>query len=184
MFSFLYYNNWQRQAELKNIATGFTIMVEGMDTRFFENTTLYFFPDKDYHYNVSISTEYIIINADGTWDNKLSVKERFLIRPWPRINNPDWNNGEQLHSYLKASYGRSGNKTNPINSFDITSVKNELNIEKEQDEQTLVYNPFYVDKSKPVYIDKIFIYYDTNGDKSWNKQNDENQGFIIIYQKT
>jgi len=184
VFSFIYYNNWQRQAELKNIATGFTIMVEGMDTRFFENTTLYFFPDKDYHYHVSISTEYIIINADGIWDNKFSVKERFLIRPWPRINDPDWNNGEQLHSYLKASYGRSGNKTNPINSSDITSVKNELKIEKEQDEQTLAYNPFYVDNYKPVYIEKIFIYYDTNGDKSWNKQNDEKQGFIIIYQKT
>lgn len=184
VFSFLYYNNWQRQSELKNMATSLTTLVEGMDTRFFDNTTMYFFPDKDYHYNVSISTEYIIINADGTWDNKLSVKERFLIRAWPRINDPDWDTGEQLHSYLKASYGRSGNKTNPINSSDITSVKNELNIEKEQDEQTLAYNPFYVDKSKPVYIDKIFIYYDTDGDKSWNKQNDENQGFIIIYQKT
>ena len=95
VFSFLYYNNWQRQSELKNMATSLTTLVEVMDTRFFDNTTMYFFPDKDYHYNVSISTEYIIINADGTWDNKLSVKERFLIRAWPRINDPDWDTGEQ-----------------------------------------------------------------------------------------
>lgn len=183
VFSFLYYSEWQRNAELKNIATGFTIMVEGMDTRFFDNTTIYFFPDKDYHYNISVSTEYIIINADGTWDNKLSVKERFLIHPWPRVNDPDWNTGKQLHRYLKNNYGRSGNKSNPINKSDIDSVKNELNTEKEQAEQTLAHNPFYVDKSKPVYIDKVFIHYDTNGDASWVKENDEKQGFLLVYQQ-
>src|SRR4030042_3059252 len=101
VFSFIYYNEWNRNAELGNMCSGLSIMVEGMDTRFFDNTTSYFFPDKDYNYNVSVSTEYVIVNADGTWRNTLFVKHRFLIRPWPRIDNNDWVNGEELHSYLK-----------------------------------------------------------------------------------
>jgi hypothetical protein len=183
IFSFLYYSEWQRNSELKNMASGLSIMVEGMDTRFFDNTTTYFFPDKNYNYNVSVSSEYIIINADGTWGNMLSVKERFLIRPWPRVNDPDWTSGKQLHSYLQDNYGRSGNKTRPIYKSDISSVKNMLNSYKEQDEQSLALNPLFVDILKPVYIDKVFIHYDTDGDNIWNKKNDEKQGFLLVYQQ-
>jgi len=182
VFSFLYYNELQKNSELKNMATGLSILVEGMDTRFFDNTTSYFFPDKDYHYNVSISTEYIIINADGNWDNTISLKHRFTVRPWPRSNNVDWNNGEELHLFLQNKYTKNGNRSNPINKSDITSVKNWINTQKEQDEQTLAYYPFYVNKNYPVKIDKVIIFYDSDNDKTWKKEKDEKQELLIIYQ--
>ena len=184
VFSFIYYNEWQRNGELRNMASGLSTMVDGMDTRFFENTTLYFFSDRDYDYNVSVSSEYIIISADGTWGNTLSVKHRFLIRPWPRVNNSDWISGKELHSFFKTMHGQSGNKSNPINKTDIDDVKDYLHDERELANKTLALKPFYVDIFKPVYIDKVFIYYNNDGQNGWDKKTDGKQEFIIIYQKT
>jgi len=185
VFSFIYYSEFQRNAEIQNIASGFSIMVEGMDTRFFENTTLYFFPEKEYYYNVSLNSEYIIVDCDGTWwGDKLSVKERFLIRPWPRKNNSDWLSGEELHNYLDSSYNQSGNYTDPIQgTTNIDKVKNILKTEWEDAAFSLALNPFYVDSHKAVYIDKIFIYYNTDGNNGWDKNYDEKQEFILVYQK-
>ena len=185
VFSFLYFSDFKRTSELKNIASGFSIMVEGMDTRFFENTTLYFFPDKDYSYNLSLNSEYLIVNADGSWmDNKLSVKERFLINPWPRKNNSDWVSEKELHSYLKNNYGQTGNITDPIQgSTNINKIKDLLNTEFEDASYSLALNPYYINRYKPVYISKTFIYYNTDGTGGWDKNSDENSEFILIYQK-
>jgi len=185
VFSFIYYSDFQRNSEIQNIASGFSIMVEGMDTRFFENTTMYFFPEQEYYYNVSLSSEYIIVDADGTWwGDKLSVKQRFLIRPWPRKDNSDWLSGEELHSYLKMKYGQSGNYSKSIEgSVEIDKVKNYLKDEYEAAALSLAHNPFYVDSHKAVYIEKIFIYYNTDGNLGWDKDIDEKQEFILVYQK-
>ena len=99
VFSMIFLNDWQRNAELKNIATSFSTTVEGMDTRFFENTTEFHFPDKTYYYNVSISTEYIIVSSEGNQNNKLSIKERFIAKPWPWTTNQTWKTGKELHNY-------------------------------------------------------------------------------------
>lgn len=183
VFSFIYYSDWQRDGELRNMASGLSSRVEGMDTRFFENTSLYFFPDKDYSFNVSLSSEYIILNAEGSWDKTVSVKYRFVVRPWPRVNNSDWVSGEDLHVYLKTLYGHAGNRSDPISKTDINSVKNYLQNEREQANKTLVLKPFYVNLLKPLYIDKVFIYYNCDGENGWDKKTDITQEFLIIYQK-
>jgi len=183
VFSFIYYNEWNRNAELKNMCSGLSIVVEGMDTRFFENTTSYFFPEKDYNYNVSVSTEYVIVNADGTWGNTLSVKYRFLVCPWPRVDNSDWVSGDELHDYLENTYGQSGNKSEPIQGANVVSVQNYLDDEREQASYDLVFEPFYVNIIKPVIIEKVFIYYDSDRNNVWDKGTDDLQEFIIIYQK-
>ena len=182
VFSFIYYSQWQREAELKNMATGLSSLIEGMDTRFFENKTLYYFDRQDYNYNVSISSEYLIINADSTWLNELSIKHRFSLRPWPRKNNSNWVSADQLHNYLRFVYGRSGERSDPINKSDIDDVKNYISSEWKNANKTLVKNPFYVKKIKPLYIEKVFIYYNTDNIDGWNKINDKKQGFILLYQ--
>ena len=183
VFSFLYFSEFQRSSELKNIGSGFSIMVEGMDTRFFENTSMYFFLDKEYYYNVSISSEYIIVNAEGSWWGRdLSEKQRFVVKPWPRKNNPDWVSGEQLHVYLRDNYGRTGKILEPINETDIDDVKNYINSERESANLSLVSSPFYVDRHKPVFIDKVLIYYNTDDNNGWDKELDEKQELLIIYQ--
>ena len=168
VFSIIFLNDWQRNAELKNIATSFSTIVEGMDTRFFENTTEFHFPDKTYYYNVSISTEYVIVSAEGNQNNKLSIKERFIVKPWPRTSDQTWKTGEELHNYCLYTYGHSGTILDPIVQADL----DELNIYKENAGIYLVLNPLYFKINKPVYIEKVIIYYGIA----------EKQDFLLIYQ--
>ena len=189
VFSIIFLNDWQRNAELKNIATsfstivegmdvrffenktwqiGFSAYVEGMDTRFFENTTEFHFPDKTYYYNVSISTEYIVVSAEGNQNNKLSIKERFIVKPWPRTSDQTWKTGEEIHNYCLYTYGHYGILLDPITQADLDG----LNTDKETASITLASTPLYVQTSNPAYIEKIIIYYDDA----------EKQEFLLIYQ--
>jgi len=182
VFSFLFFNDWYRNAELRNIATSFSTFVEGMDSRFFENTTVFYFPHKDYPYNVGISTEYIVVETIGNWNNKLSIKKCFLRKPWPRQTGQDWINGKELHNHLNTTYGCYGNKSNPIRKANISNVKNYLNNLIEEANKSFALKPFYININKPVYIDKTYIFYDINGDNKWDRDLDERQGFLIMYQ--
>ena len=168
VFSIIFLNDWQRNAELKNIATSFSTIVEGMDIRFFENTTEFHFTEKPYYYNVSISTEYIVIKAEGNQNNKLSIKERFLIKPWPRSSNQTWKTGEELHSYCRDTYGHSGKNSDPITQHDLEILNDVYNISCIH----LASNPLYIMIKKTVCIEKVIIYYGSN----------EKQDFLLIYQ--
>jgi hypothetical protein len=168
VFSIIFLNDWQRNAELKNIATSFSTIVEGMDTRFFENTTEFHFPDKTYYYNVSISAEYITVTAKGNQNNKLSIKERFIVKPWPRTSDQTWKTGEELHNYCLYTYGHSGILSDPITQADLDG----LNTDKETASILLASTPLYVQTNNPAYIEKVIIYYDYA----------EEQEFLLIYQ--
>ena len=168
VFSIIFLNDWQRNAELKNIATSFSTIVEGMDTRFFENTTEFHFPDKTYYYNVSISTEYVIVSAEGNQNDKLSIKERLLVKPWPRLSYQTWKTGEELHNYCLSNYSHSGTILDPITHGDL----DELNTDKETASILLASTPLYVQTNNPAYIEKVIIYYDDA----------EKQEFLLIYQ--
>lgn len=168
VFSIIFLNDWQRNAELKNIATSFSTIVEGMDTRFFENTTEFHFPDKTYYYNVSISTEYIVVSAEGNQNNKLSIKERFIVKPWPRTSDQTWKTGEEIHNYCLYTYGHSGTILDPITQDDLDG----LNTDKETTSITLASTPLYIQTNNPAYIEKVIIYYDDA----------EKQKFLLIYQ--
>lgn len=160
VFSLVFQNDWRKEAELQNIATSFSTMVEGMDSRFFENTTGFLFPDMEYCYNVSISTEYITVSTEGNVGNDLSVKERFLVKPWPSSNESTWGTGAALHDHLKDNFGNSGNTSDPIQNVD--NVKNYLNNEWENVSGALALKPLYVSIDKIIYIEKVCICYMDN----------------------
>lgn len=181
VFSLIFQNDWYEKADLKNVATDFSTIVEGMDTRFFENKTTYWFPHKNYQYSVMTSTEFIIISIKGNWDEELSHKERYLRRPWPRTTNPKWTSGEELHEYLKAKFFHTGNESDPIQSANIDDVKNDLNADRDLANTTLALNALKFDPDKPTYIEKIYIHFDKDDD-GWDKTVDEKLDFIIIYQ--
>lgn len=168
VFSIIFLNDWQRNAELKNIATSFSTIVEGMDTRFFENTTEFHFPDKTYYYNISISTEYIVVSAEGNQNNKLSIKERFIVKPWPRTSDQTWKTGEEIHNYCLHTYAHSGTILDPITQDDL----GELDKDNAAACIDLALSPLYIQTDKAVYIEKVIIYYGTS----------EKQDFLLIYQ--
>ena len=181
VFSIIFLNDWNKKAEMKNVATSLSTIVEGMDTRFFENKTTYWFPSTDYSYTLTASTEFIVATSKGYMDDILSHKERFLIKPWPRSANPKWTTGKELHDYLKTNYTQSGNKSDPIQPANIDDVKDEILKDREKANKLFALNPMQFNLSKPLYIEKIFIYYDKDDD-GWDKTVDEKQDFVIIYQ--
>jgi hypothetical protein len=122
VFSLVFSNDWQRTAELHSLATSFSNLLSDTDNRFFENTIRFQFPQKDYTYQIRISTEYITISAKGNWDADLFVTERFLIRPWPRFSTQNWTTGGDLHSYLNETCGHRGTKNDIF--FRVKSLRN------------------------------------------------------------
>jgi len=189
IFSLVFLNDWNKRVELKNIATSFSSMVENMDNRFFEDTIGFSFSEGN-NFNVSISTEYIVLRSKGNLNDDLSVKERFLVRPWPQLKNSSWFGRIGLHNYLKGYLhnddthewvNNSGNISDPIIADDIEFVKKYLSALRESVNKSLALNPLYVFTNRPVYIDKAFVYYDNNDDGIWN-DDDEKQEFIFVYQ--
>ncbi len=177
--SVVFLNDWQKKAELENIASNFSTVIQGMDSRFFENKTTFYFPEKTYDYNVSISTEYATVRTVGTWFNTLSVKHRFLKKPL--LSN--WISGENFHIFLNETYGCFGNETNPIMKMDIDNVKNEIKNIFENASFTFSSNPLYLNSKKPVYIEQVFVFYDLDGNNIWDKEKDDKQSFVLVYQK-
>ena len=170
VFSLVFQNEWQKEAELQNIATSFSTMIEGMDTRFFENTADFHFPDKGYYYNVSISTEYITVSTKGNLGSDISIKECFLVKPWPKSKGSIWMNGTTLHDYLKDNFGNSGNISDPIQNVD--DVREYLYTEWENVTKSLALEPLYISTDKTTYIEKICIYYEDG----------EKQDIVVTYQ--
>lgn len=180
--SVVFLNDWQKKADLENIASSFSTIVQGMDTRFFENVTMFYLPDKKYDYNVSISTEYVTVNTSGTWFDILSIKYRFLKKPLLNRDYKEWITGKNFHSFLNDTYGCFGDETNPIMSIDVDFVKDEIKSIFEHAIFSFSADPFYLEVKKPVYVEQVFVFYDLDGDNKWDKENDEKQSFVLVYQ--
>jgi len=181
--SFIFLNSFPKKADLENIASGFSTIIEGMDTRFYENKTVFWFPDKSYEYSVGLSTGYLTIESDGPIEDVISIKHRLLKKPLLRESNPDWINSSDLHRFLKVKYGCSGNESDPINQSNVQNVKDYIDSVVESANTSFALDPLKIDVNKPVHIEKIYLFYDSDDNGSWSKKNDEKQSYILIYQK-
>jgi hypothetical protein len=168
VFFLIFSSDWQRTAEIRSCASSFSNLVEDIDSSFFEKTTRFQFPSKNYAYNVKLSTEYIVISAKGFWDTDLFVAERFLIQPWPRLSHQNWTTGEDLHEYLNITYGHRGTKNDSISSVNFTQFSQEQNTTV----SFYVLYPLEILIREPVFLEKVTIFYD--GEK--------NHDFLLVYQ--
>lgn len=166
--SLVFYNNWQRIDELHAIATSISTCIQDMDTRFFENTTMYQYPYKNYPYVVEASTEYITVSAKGYWGNSISVKERMIIHPWPRNATSNWTTGHGLHDFLNKTYGHWGTQEDPLPLQNLTNVETDW----EESVVFLALHPLGLQVNVPLYIEKVSIFDDAGG----------RHDFILMYQ--
>ena len=166
---FVFSNEWHRNDELQSIASSFSNLLVDIDNTFFENTTLFQFPAKDYQYNVTLSTEYIKISARGPWGVDLVVVYEFIVRPWPRYLNQNWTIGDDLHEYLNITYGHKGTYNDSISLDNLTELYKEQNA-------TVSYfatHPMQIYNRVPVYVEKVTIFY----------EGQNTQDFLLVYQK-
>jgi hypothetical protein len=168
VFLFVFSNQWQRAAELESLADDFSNLLIDIDTTFFDSTTRYQFPKKDYSYDVKISCEYLIITAEGTWENHLCITHRFFIRTWPRFAEQNWTTGNDFHVYLNKTCGHYGTQHDAIPLINFTSLCQEYN----ETQSFFASHPLPIFIQAPIYLEKITIYYDT----------DKNHDFLLVYQ--
>lgn len=188
-FNFIYMNDWGREEEIETIAGSFSNHLDSMDTYFFENKTSFFFPDKNYDYNVFVSTEYIIIEAESGWfsNNKIRVTKRLFSNVLIR-NDAGWKTGDELHEYLFNNHGFHGTYEDPIRDIFLFSpttklVKDYINIISYYNKKELAENPILIDTNKPVLIEKVYIYYDNNSNGIWESDVDSRDSLLLLYQK-
>ncbi len=168
VFFLVFSSDWQRTAEIRSFASSFSHLVEDIDSSFFEKTTRFQFPSKNYAYTVKLSTGYIVISAKGFWGSDLFVAERFLIQPWPRSSHQNWTTGEDLHEYLNTTCGHRGIKNDSISSVNFTQLSQEQNT-------TISFyalHPLEILIREPVFLEKVTIFY--NGEKKHD--------FLLVYQ--
>jgi len=168
VLSLVFSNDWQRTAELQSQASSFSNLLGDVDNRFFEQTSRFQFSHTDYAYSVSISTEYILITAKGSWDGDLIVTKKLFSPAWLRLPQQNWTTGEDLHTYLNRTYGHRGTQNDSIHSENFTQLYQELN-------NTISFfasHPLEILIKEPVFIEKVTIFYDET------KRHD----FLLLYQ--
>ena len=107
------------------------------------------------------------------------IRKPLTISPWIRDKGYEWTNSSDLHIFLYKTFGNMGTLDDPIQNEE--SVKNYLRSEWNKTSKQFLLNPFLIDPFKPLIMEKIFLYYDTNHDGMWMK-NEEKQGLILLFQ--
>jgi len=182
--SLTFYSDWQKEAEAKAIASEIATQIETMDLKSGNNLTLCMLPLKNYHYNVTISTEYVTVRREGgTFTDVITAREALLIKPFirPAAWNLAWNTSEELYDFLCLNYGGgqyAGNDTHPFLFRDKERVKQYLYEELSRTAPVLARQPLLMENvNEPLFLEKTFIYFEKdNGDL-------EMMGIVIIHQE-
>ncbi|MEM0466164.1 MAG: hypothetical protein QXX20_00970 [Candidatus Thermoplasmatota archaeon] len=161
--TFLSHNDTQRRMELENVASHIVTLVQAMDAKFLENTTTYVLPDLGYEYTVSISTEYVTVSAKGFYNNELSVKERFIVKPWVQDSSEStlWI-GNTIHAFLEANptYAHAATRDDPIQRQNIwTALRTDLQNQQMNNRQRRAEQPLLLTPGTPVIIDKTILHF-------------------------
>ncbi|MBN1860768.1 MAG: hypothetical protein JW840_04820 [Candidatus Thermoplasmatota archaeon] len=165
---FVFSNDWQRTAELRSLSSDFSHLLEDCNNMFFEQSVLFQFPGKSYVYLVHLSTEYLVLSSEGSWGTDLLVTERFVVQPWPRLNNQTWTTGEELHTYLNDTYGYRGTKDDRIPAENVTQFLRDLTATI----PFFAFHPFEIQIRNPVVLEKVIVY----------DAQDTTHEFLLLYQ--
>jgi hypothetical protein len=147
---FAFYNDWVKEAEIKNIASNFASAIYSVDLMSFSGNATFKFPDKNFSYEVRVSTDYIkIIRNDGRLKKNIEINKKFLIKIYPRCNEWEWKNGTDLEEFIEKEKYKDFGYKNPrdylIENFS-KSVK------------FFSYEPLKIYPGEEIFIEKIKIF--------------------------
>jgi len=167
--SLTFYSDWQKEAEIKAIASNFATAIETADLQEFPKKSSYHFPKTDYYYEVTISTDYITVKRnDGMVSKKIVAREALLIHPWispPMINT---RGAEGFYDYLESRCEQGQDGSSPSSRIPRNIVENAFNESRKE----LIEYPLNIDINEPVFIEKVFVYYTEGGRGS----------YVLVYQ--
>lgn len=169
IFSFVFFNDWQRTVDLQSISSDFSNQIDDIPLLFFERAIGYQFPQRQYPYQVMISPEYLVLIGEGSWGVRLLVTERLITNPWCHHVNQTWTTGEELHAYFNDTTGHLGTRDDPVPMENFTDFLSE-NLALQS---SFGLHPVEIDTIKPVILERVIIYYNI----------DKKQDFLLIYQE-
>ncbi|MBC7129234.1 MAG: hypothetical protein H5T45_05840 [Thermoplasmatales archaeon] len=102
---FAFYNDWVKEAEIKNIVSNFASAIYSVDLMEFPGYKTFTFPDKNFSYEVRLSSEYItIVRNDGKLKKNIEVHKKLLIKVYPRCDGWEWRSGKELEEFMEEKY--------------------------------------------------------------------------------
>ena len=170
VLSVVFFNDWQQTNELRSLIRNFSSLVEDMDILFFENTTQFQFPGKNYHYTIQLSSEYIVVFSKSFSGSEFYMTERLYNEPWIRSSQQNWTSGITLREYLNTTYGHRGSQNDSLSLENFTDLRREQNVSS----SLYALHPFEILTGEPVYVEKVMIYYG----------NGQEYDFLLLYQST
>lgn len=176
-----FYNDWEKEAEAKNIASHMATAIESTALNEFPSKNTYLLPQKNYHYEVTVTTDYVTVTRrGGVMSDEIKGREALLIKPYVRLDGRDWkwSTSEELHAFLQEKYGHSGEDDDPFSVSNKGAIIGYLEEEQSDKAIWLAKNPLRITNiNKPVNIEKTFIYFEDEKGRISRK------GVTIVYTK-
>ncbi|MFZ3166272.1 MAG: hypothetical protein WA130_01565 [Candidatus Methanoperedens sp.] len=151
----------ESRLNLDTVASDITSKIEAVDSITIPGYKYnYVFEENNRDVRIEISTEYITVHSNLSspiWgDRELIHAEPVITHVYPPNNN--WSNTSGFRKYISDTIGggKNGDASSPL---DLEVEKQNVDAIFESTQKELAMSPFIPDHNKPLFIEKVIIYY-------------------------
>jgi hypothetical protein len=155
------YQEREIRSDLDAIASDMTAKIEAIDSVTIQGYKYnYVFEKNSRHTRIEISTEYIIAHSNLSsfmfGEREFAHAEPVMAHVYPP--NSNWNNVSGFRKYISDMIGdgKNGDGSSPL---EFPADKGKIDTIFGSIEKELALTPFIPDLYKPVFIEKVIIYY-------------------------
>ena len=167
----------ESRLNLDTVASDITSKIEAVDSITIPGYKYnYVFEENNRDVRIEISTEYITVHSNLSspiWgDRELIHAEPVITHVYPP--NSNWSNTSGFRKYVSDTIG--GGKNGDVSSpLDLEVEKQKVDAIFESTRKELAMSPFIPDLNKPLFIEKVIIYYK-------NQTEIQKRDYVFVYQ--
>lgn len=167
----------ESRLNLDTVASDITSKIEAIDSITIPGYKYnYIFEENNRDMRIEISTEYITVHSNLSspiWgDRELIHAEPVITHVYPP--NSNWSNTSGFRKYVSDTIGggKNGDASSPL---DLEVEKQKVDAIFESTRKKLAISPFIPDLNKPLFIEKVIIYYK-------NQTEIQKRDYVFVYQ--
>ncbi|CAG0967213.1 hypothetical protein METP2_01171 [Methanosarcinales archaeon] len=167
----------ESRLNLDTVASDITSKIEAIDSITIPGYKYnYIFEENNRDMRIEISTEYITVHSNLSspiWgDRELIHAEPVITHVYPP--NSNWSNTSVFRKYVSDTIGggKNGDASSPL---DLEVEKQKVDAVFESIRKKLAISPFIPDLNKPLFIEKVIIYYK-------NQTEIQKRDYVFVYQ--
>jgi len=167
----------ESRLNLDTVASDITSKIEAVDSITIPGYKYnYVFEENNRDVRIEISTEYVTVHSNlssSIWgDRELVHAEPVITHVYPP--NSNWSNTSGFRKYVSDTIG--GGKNGDVSSpLDLEVEKQKADAIFESTRKELAMSPFIPDLNKPLFIEKVIIYYK-------NQTEIQKRDYVFVYQ--